>query len=249
MTKLSPYKRESPFGYALGPYPCHVLLERRPEAARRLLLRPDGVGGEGVEALRAKCASLGVREEFAANALRRESRKENCLVGLAFEKYRDELCDEAPHAVLWRVSDFGNLGSSVRACLGFGIRDVALIAPAADPFDPQAIRASMGAMFGARVEAFADFAAYRSRHPEHRIYPFMLGGALTPEAAGRDAPSRYALVFGNEGAGLPEEFASLGTGVRIPISDEIDSLNLACAVAIGAYAFSARGRGLSIGGS
>ena len=47
----------------------------------------------------------------------------------------------------------------------------------------------------------------------------------------------YALVFGNEGSGLPPEFSALGQAVRIPHSDAIDSLNLAVAAAIGAYAF------------
>ena len=42
--------------------------------------------------------------------------------------------------------------------------------------------------------------------------------------------------MGNEGAGLPAEFAHLGQPVRIPHSQEIDSLNLAVATAIGMYA-------------
>ncbi|MBQ4086559.1 MAG: TrmH family RNA methyltransferase, partial [Clostridia bacterium] len=45
------------------------------------------------------------------------------------------------------------------------------------------------------------------------------------------------LVFGNEGSGLPDEFADMGVPVRIPMSAEIDSYNLAISVAIGTYAF------------
>ena len=47
----------------------------------------------------------------------------------------------------------------------------------------------------------------------------------------------WALVFGNEGSGLPAEFAQMGQAVRIPHNDRIDSLNLSIAVGIGAYAF------------
>ena len=36
---------------------------------------------------------------------------------------------------------------------------------------------------------------------------------------------------------LPARFAQLGQSVRIPQSDEIDSLNLAVAVSVGSYAF------------
>ena len=57
------------------------------------------------------------------------------------------------------------------------------------------------------------------------------------EDAVRQRKALYALVFGNEGSGLPSEFSKLGQAVRIPHSGEIDSLNLSIAVGIGAYAF------------
>ena len=69
------------------------------------------------------------------------------------------------------------------------------------------------------------------------LYPFMLDGSKLLDEACRDVRTPYALVFGNEGSGLPPEFAGLGQAVRIPHSDRIDSLNLSVAVAIGAYAF------------
>ena len=47
----------------------------------------------------------------------------------------------------------------------------------------------------------------------------------------------FSLVFGNEQTGLPPDFAKLGQSVLIPQSDEIDSLNLAVAVSVGAYVF------------
>jgi tRNA G18 (ribose-2'-O)-methylase SpoU len=45
----------------------------------------------------------------------------------------------------------------------------------------------------------------------------------------------FALVFGNEGAGLSEEFAGMGTAIRIEQTGLIDSLNLAAAVSIAMY--------------
>ena len=69
------------------------------------------------------------------------------------------------------------------------------------------------------------------------------GAALLEEAC-QSVQTPYALVFGNEGSGLPPEFARLGRAVRIPHNDQIDSLNLSVAVGIGAYAFvHAAGRG------
>ena len=57
------------------------------------------------------------------------------------------------------------------------------------------------------------------------------------EEAVQSVQRPYALVFGNEGSGLPPEFAEMGQAVRIPHNDKIDSLNLSIAVGIGAYAF------------
>ena len=45
----------------------------------------------------------------------------------------------------------------------------------------------------------------------------------------------YALVFGNEGAGLPQEYRETGTSITIPHSSRIDSLNLPVAVSIALY--------------
>ena len=66
----------------------------------------------------------------------------------------------------------------------------------------------------------------------------MLTGAVPPAQAVKQAGEKFALIFGNEASGLPEEFATYGTSVLIPHSDRIDSLNLSVAAGIGMYAFS-----------
>ena len=95
----------------------------------------------------------------------------------------------------------------------------------------------MGAFYRMNVRTFDTFEDYRALYADHALYPFMLDGAKTlGEVAPRHA-DKYALVFGNEQTGLPARFASLGQGTFIPQSREIDSLNLAVAVSIAAYAF------------
>ena len=74
--------------------------------------------------------------------------------------------------------------------------------------------------------------------PEHALYPFMLDGSvMLEEAVSAVPPKDSSLIFGNEGAGLPAAFAKMGKPVRIPHSNDIDSLNLSIAAAIGMYAF------------
>ena len=237
MPKLESYNKRLDYSYALGIFPAMMLLEARPDKALRLLLHPNGLGSEGVEKLRARCAELGVREELAERVLRRESKKDNCFAALVFEKFDADLDGARPHAVLCQISDSGNVGTALRSLLGFGIRNVALIRPCVDVFEPHTLRASMGAFYKMRVHTFDDFEAYRALFPERALYPFMLDGAKTLPEVATSAAYPYSLVFGNEASGLPAYFAKLGQSVFIPQSREIDSLNLAVAVSIGAYAF------------
>ncbi len=237
MPKLEPYSRKLPYSYALGVFPALKLLEARPESVSRLLLHSEGLRNEGGSLLREKCAALGIREEFADRVLRRESQKDNCFAALVFEKYEAALDDAKPHVVLCQISDGGNLGTALRACLGFGIRNVAVIRPCVDAFDPHVLRSSMGAFYGMNVRIFDAFEDYRALYPDHALYPFMLDGAIPLNQAAAGHAALYALVFGNEQTGLPPHFASLGQSVLIPQSKEIDSLNLAVAVSIGTYVF------------
>jgi TrmH family RNA methyltransferase len=237
MPKLEPYHKDLSYSYALGIYPSNILLEVRPEAARRLLISPAGLESDGVALLREKCRALSVREEEAERVLRRESRKDNCYAAVVFEKYDAPPAPDRPHVVLSQISDQGNLGTALRACLAFGIRDVALIRPCVDAFDPHAVRASMGAVFHMNVSTYDRFDDYRAKYPDHMLYPFMLDGATELDEAAKTRAPRYALVFGNEATGLPKDFQALGQPVFIPQSRAVDSLNLSVAVALGVYAF------------
>lgn len=236
MPPLKPYRADLEYSYAPGVFPSLQLMQAAPERARRLLVS-ERAQGEGVVKLRALCQAHGVREEVADKALARISGKQNCFAAIVFEKWRAELAPDKPHVVLHHPMDEGNLGTIQRTLLGLGIADLGIVRPAADVFDPHVVRATMGAVFSMNVREYSDFSEYRGEYPDHALYPFMLDGAVPLRRAVCEKREPYTLVFGNEGSGLPAEFAQMGQAVRIPHSSAIDSLNLAVAVAIGAYAF------------
>ena len=219
MPSLKPYSQELEYSYAPGLFPSLELMRVQPERALRLLTS-EKAHGEGVEKLRAICREHNVREEVADKALRRISGKDNCFAAMVFSKWQAELRPELPHVVLHHPMDEGNLGTIQRTLLGLGLKDIAVIRPAADVFEPHVVRAAMGAVFSLRVKQYDSFE-----------------GSMLLEDAVRQRKTPYALIFGNEGSGLPPEFSKLGQAVRIPHSGEIDSLNLSIAVGIGAYAF------------
>ena len=238
MPSLSPYKSDLDYGYAPGAFPAMECLLHRPDCARRVLLHSKAEGTEAAEKLTALANQLHVRVEMADKALSRISGKENCFAAAVFSKFDDALTSGKPHVVLHNASDCGNVGTILRTALGFGVEDVALIRPCVDVFDPRVVRASMGALFQLHVRTYDTFDQYLAEHPGQMLYPFMLDGSRSlPDVLAEDVPANWTLVFGNEGSGLPSEFARMGQPVRIPSNDRVDSLNLSIAAAIGIYGF------------
>ena len=237
MPSLSAYKSELDYSYAPGIFPSMECLTQRPDKVRRLLVHSSAAGREGADRLRTLAESLGVRVEEADRALARISGKENCYAAAVFEKFEDEPLPDRPHVVLHNPGDSGNAGTILRTALGLGIEDVVLIRPCVDLFDPRTVRASMGSLFRLRVKVYDRFEEYRAAFPERALYPFMLDASVPLREAVREKPPVWTLVFGNEGRGLPKEFASMGQAVRIESNDKVDSLNLAIAAGIGIYEF------------
>ncbi len=238
MPKLETYSRALTYSYAPGLFPTLEALRAAPERVQRVLVHTGLVRNENSLRLEDLCTRHGIRIENADHLLRKISGKENCYAAAVFSKYRCTPDPGACHVVLHDPSDMGNLGTILRTCLGFGIRDVIVIEPCADLFDPRVVRASMGSLFSMRPAFYDSFDAYQSQYPDHSIVPFMLDGSRTLEESVGTVSLPWSLVFGNEGSGLPAEFQGIGTPTRIVHSHEIDSLNLAAAVSIALYAFS-----------
>jgi TrmH family RNA methyltransferase len=126
---------------------------------------------------------------------------------------------------LWRVADPGNVGAIVRTAGAFRA-SVALSDGSADPTAPRALRASAGAIFRVPLLGFDEA-------PGRRIALVAHGGRALS-----DVPLERPLTFvlGAEREGLPQEVvASCDEAATIPISEELESLNVAAAAAIALY--------------
>lgn len=232
MQKYASYKKSADYSYTLGIFPTLELLQERPERVQAVFVAANHKNSQGLQRIQTLCAQHHILCQEDAKTLRRLAKADNCYAVAIFKKFNTTLSAGVPHVVLVNPDDAGNLGTIMRTMLGFGHHDLAIIAPAADCFDPKTVRASMGAVFKMRVAYFKDIAAYQARFGHH-LYPFMLEGTNVLSDVRFASP--YSLVFGNEGSGLPAEFAQLGTPVRIEQNNEIDSLNLAVSVAVALY--------------
>lgn len=138
------------------------------------------------------------------------------------------------------VADPGNLGTILRSCDGADAEGVILLDASTDPYDPAAIRASMGALFSRRLVR-ATFEAFAAWAHEQRVT--VVGASDHAPQSYRDAEygERTVLLMGGEREGLStEQQARCDRLVSIPMRGRADSLNLAVATAILLYEVLAR---------
>jgi TrmH family RNA methyltransferase len=230
--RLKRYQKEFDHSYAFGVFATLELLAERPEQVLTVVLASKGERNDGVQKLGDECSSRGIPVEIGDATIERLSPRESHLAVGVFRKYETRLSAEGNQVVLVNPGDMGNLGAIARTLVGFGLSDLALIRPAADLFDPRAIRASMGAIFRLAFRYFDCFEQYQA-DTRHHLYPLMTDGRQSIEAVAFEPP--YALIFGSESSGLPSQFQAVGTSVRIPHTDRVDSLNLSVAVGIALF--------------
>ena len=233
--KLKRYQKEFDFSYCLGVYPTLELMNTRPESIQAVLLHSKGSFNQGIEKIRSLAGNLQIEIIENDRLVEKLAQRGNTYAIGVFKKFRSDVDPNQNHLVLVSPSSMGNLGTIMRSMIGFGLKDLALIEPTADPFDPKVIRASMGTVFHLRFQKFRSFTDYWGVQTKHAIYPFMTDGKIALPKVSFSTPA--ALVFGGEAPGLGEEYHQFGTSIRIPQADEVDSLNLAQSVGIALYQF------------
>jgi TrmH family RNA methyltransferase len=142
--------------------------------------------------------------------------------------------DAALVVVLDRPASPGNLGSIVRSADAFGADGVVVFGHAADPYDPQAVRASVGSLFDVPVVRQDSLETIRERLAGVQLVGASASGETPLDELDLIAPT--ALVVGNEAKGLSWAWReACDVLVRIPIHGGADSLNAAAAAAILLY--------------
>lgn len=233
MASYKRYRKDSLVSYSLGITLTFELLSFRPEQVTRVFLHSAMKEGDTMDRLLALCRERQIEVVYSDKIFHVMSQKENCYVIGEFQKYDGKLQEDSSHIVLVNPSNAGNMGTIMRSALGFGLRQMAVIRPAVDAFEPKVIRASMGAVFSIDFVYFDTFEEYRERYGKRELYPFMLDADIClPDM---QPEGLFSLIFGNEATGLPPEFSEVGQSVVIPHSDRIDSLNLPIAASIAMY--------------
>ena len=131
------------------------------------------------------------------------------------------------------VRDPGNVGAIVRSAEGAGC-DAVFHADGADPFQPKAVRASMGSIFRMPVVAVADPVTFLSAKKTQNVE---ISGLVTQDGVALNEwnTSFPALIcVGSESHGLPAELP-IAKKISIPMEGSVESLNAAVAASICLY--------------
>jgi tRNA G18 (ribose-2'-O)-methylase SpoU len=142
--------------------------------------------------------------------------------------------------VLEGTVDHTNCGAAFRSAAALGFDAVLLDPRAADPLYRRAVRVSMGAVFDLPWARLSSWPGDLDLLRDEGIVLAALSpdpGAVALAEFARRPPARLALIVGTEGPGLSDHARRVAERtVQIPMSGQIDSLNVAAAVAVACYA-------------
>jgi 23S rRNA (uridine2479-2'-O)-methyltransferase len=153
---------------------------------------------------------------------------------------RISLCPELLVVVIDRPGSPGNLGTILRAADAFGAHGVIVSGHAVDLYDPQTVRASLGALFTTPVvrlpssQTLEPWLAKLRAELGVRVVGTSARASILLDA--HDFRQPTLLLLGNETAGLSAHYRSLCDAlVGVPLRGVASSLNVASAASIALY--------------
>ena len=156
-----------------------------------------------------------------------------CAMQRPEEPTIDDVCRNAQRVVVIEgVVDTTNIGAIFRSAAALGIDAVLLTRNSCDPLNRRAVRVSMGSVF-LIPWTWIDDATQLKKQGFTTV-----AMALTDNSVAIDSPllttiPKLAIIMGTEGEGLPQSTIDAADHVaRIPMSHNVDSLNVAAAAAV-----------------
>ncbi|MDE6859059.1 MAG: RNA methyltransferase [Duncaniella sp.] len=146
----------------------------------------------------------------------------------------EDVCEGASRVVVIDgVVDTTNIGAIFRSAAALGIDAVLLTPTSCDPLNRRAVRVSMGSVFLVPW-TWLDVPVQSLNKLGYRTAAMALTDkSVSIDDAALEAEPKLAIVMGTEGDGLAKEtISSADYTVRIPMSHNVDSLNVAAAAAV-----------------
>lgn len=151
-----------------------------------------------------------------------------------FPTLQDICADAHRLAVIKGVVDTTNIGAIFRSAAALGIDGILITPDSCDPLNRRAVRVSMGSVFLVPWTWLDEPIETLSTQYNFRTVAMALTDVSLPINHPVFAKEmRLAIILGTEGDGLPTEVIAQADYVaRIPMSHQVDSLNVAAASAV-----------------
>ncbi len=146
------------------------------------------------------------------------------------------------YLLLDNIQDPGNLGTIIRSAKAFNIDTIVLSKDTVDIYNPKVVRATQGIMFHINL-VIADLSSVINelKSMNIRIFGTDVDNGMMPSTISSLEKEKFALVMGNEGAGVHSEIKSMcDENLYIKMNSEVESLNVAVATSIILYEFNRR---------
>ena len=177
-----------------------------------------------------------ITEEIAAKIADTVSPQGVFVVGKIKENPLDlaTVRSDGQFVLLENIQDPANIGSVFRTAEALGLTGAILTSDSCDPYNPKAMRASMGAVFRLPYCIVEDPVTALRECKKRDMRPM---AAVAAGEASKITAIRFfkgvIMCIGNEGNGLSEELKAVcGERVTIPMNGRAESLNAATAAAI-----------------
>jgi TrmH family RNA methyltransferase len=155
----------------------------------------------------------------------------NEVLALVSAKHTDDFntLSDGVTVVLDQLQDPGNMGTIIRSCDWFGIKNIVCSLDTVDAYAPKVVQSSMGSIMRLNI-FYKDLPDFFFQHKEIPIYSAELSGESVFDVSFQN-PS--ILVIGNESKGVSDEVSKFATKkVMIPRIGNAESLNAAVASSI-----------------
>ena len=135
-----------------------------------------------------------------------------------------------------KIQDPGNLGTIIRLCDWFGVKEIICSKDCVDQYNSKVVQASMGSLSRVKIE-YCDLKTKLLSMKDYSIISMALNGNNIKDPLTLD---KKVIVLGNEGNGIRDEIMQLSNQtitINKSKDSKAESLNVANACAIALYRF------------
>jgi len=136
-----------------------------------------------------------------------------------------------PIVYLNAINDPGNLGTILRSALAFDLKNIVVDEQSADVYNPKTINAAKDAIFKLNIELDRNWQILKKIKNKMPIFATRLEKSEGLEVLKKQ--KLFCMALGSESRGVDKAIQALSNNfIRIPMSGEIESLNVAASAAI-----------------